>query len=43
MQDKNGRKIKYNKPVVLAATKKNKSFSSGCMSGNATCLHCRKS
>lgn len=40
--EKNVAKIKYAKPIVLATTKQNKNFSSGCMSGNANCLHCRK-
>lgn len=34
--------IPYKKPEILATTKQNKNFSSGCMSGNANCLHCRK-
>lgn len=42
MQKKESIKIKYTTPKVLAATKQNKNFSSGCMSGNANCLHCRK-
>lgn len=42
MQNENSKKTKYSKPVVLAATKQNRNFSSGCMSGNANCLHCRK-
>jgi len=32
----------YKKPEVLAGTKHNKNFSSGCMGGNCCCLHCRQ-
>lgn len=35
-------KVKYQKPMVVAGTKQNQNFSSGCMSGNACCLHCRQ-
>lgn len=42
MTNETNKKVTYNKPVVLAATKKGGNFSAGCATkGGMTCVSCR--